>query len=59
MAPFMDLLNAFGLYLGVPLLFVAIVAWIYRPSAKKRYQADGNIPFYGDKKAGKGDQNHR
>ena len=40
----------YGLYLGIPLIFLALVAWIYRPSAKKRYQADGNIPFYGDKK---------
>jgi cbb3-type cytochrome oxidase subunit 3 len=23
--------------MGVPLIFVAIVLWIYRPSAKRRY----------------------
>lgn len=43
-------LAEYGLYLGIPLFFLALVAWIYRPSAKKRYQADGNTPFYGDKK---------
>jgi cbb3-type cytochrome oxidase subunit 3 len=48
-----ELFSKYGLYFGIPLLFVAIVAWIYRPSAKKRYQADGNLPFYGDKKLDK------
>jgi cbb3-type cytochrome oxidase subunit 3 len=35
----------YWLYWSVPLIFLTIVAWIYRPSAKKRYKADGNIPF--------------
>lgn len=48
-----NLLMEYWLFLGIPLAFLAVVAWIYRPSAKKRYQADGNIPFYGDKKDGK------
>ena len=43
----------YGVFFGLPLLFLLIVAWIYRPGAKKRYQADGNLPFYGDKKADK------
>lgn len=42
------LVAEYWLYWGVPLVFLAIVAWIYRPSAKKRYKADGNIPFRGD-----------
>ena len=45
-----DLFAKYGLFLGIPLVFLGIVIWIYRPSAKKRYQADGNLPFYGDKK---------
>ncbi len=45
-----NMLAEYGLYLGIPLVFLVVVAWIYRPSAKKRYRADGNIPFYGDKK---------
>lgn len=36
---------AYWLYLVIPLLFVAVVLWVYRPSAKKRYKADGMIPF--------------
>jgi cbb3-type cytochrome oxidase subunit 3 len=48
-----NLLVEYGLYLGIPLTFLVVVAWIYRPNAKKLYQADGNIPFYGDKKADK------
>jgi cbb3-type cytochrome oxidase subunit 3 len=50
MSQFLETFSAYGLYLGIPLLFLAIVAWVYRPGAKKRYQADGNLPFYGDKK---------
>jgi cbb3-type cytochrome oxidase subunit 3 len=51
-----DLFAKYGIFLGIPLIFLAIVVWIYRPSAKKRYEADGNLPFYGDKKAGKSRQ---
>ncbi len=48
-----NLLNAYGPYLGLLLVFLIIVAWVYRPSAKKRYEADGNIPFDGEGKKGK------
>jgi cbb3-type cytochrome oxidase subunit 3 len=48
MDQFVSLLAQYGLYLGIPLVFLAVVAWIYRPSAKDRYQANGNILFYGD-----------
>ncbi len=51
-------LTQYGVIIGMPLLFMAIVAWIYRPDAKKRFQADGNIPFYGDKKAAKARPGH-
>ncbi|MDD5176355.1 MAG: cbb3-type cytochrome c oxidase subunit 3 [Sterolibacterium sp.] len=50
MNQFVSMLSEYGLFLGIPLVFLAIVAWVCRPSAKKRYQADGNIPFSGDKK---------
>ena len=46
----LELLSTYGLFLGLPLLFILIVFWIYRPGAKRRYAADGNIPFFGDKK---------
>ncbi len=47
-----EFFTQYGLFLGIPLIFLAIVFWVYRPSARKRYEADGNLPFYGDKKAG-------
>ena len=43
----------YGLYLIVPIVFLAVVAWIFRPGAKKRYQADGDIPFEGVEKDGR------
>ncbi len=46
-------LTQYGLFLGIPLAFLAIVIWVFRPGAKKRYQADANLPFYGDKKTDK------
>lgn len=41
----LDVLVEYWLYWSIPLLFLAVVAWIYRPSAKDDYKADGNIPF--------------
>lgn len=45
-----DFIAQYGLFFGIPLIFIGIVIWVYRPGAKKRYQADANLPFYGDKK---------
>jgi len=53
MTQIVDLLTRYGYFLGVPLALLAVVLWIYRPSAKKSYEADGNIPFQEDKKTGK------
>lgn len=47
------MIGEYWLYFGIPLVFLAIVAWVYRPAAKKRHEADGNIPFLGEKNAGK------
>lgn len=41
----LQFLATYGLFLGLPLLFLAIVAWVYRPGAKRAYRADGRIPF--------------
>ena len=51
MNQFLGTFSDYAIYIAIPLAFLAIVIWVYRPSAKKRYQADGNIPFYGDKKS--------
>jgi len=39
----------YWLYVIVPLIFVALVLWVYRPWAKRRYKADGMIPFDADR----------
>lgn len=39
------MLAEYWLYWAVPLIFLVIVIWVYRPSAKKRYKDDGLIPF--------------
>ena len=53
MTQIFSLLMEYGYYVGIALALVAAIVWIYRPSAKKRYEADGNIPFREDKKDGK------
>ncbi len=39
MSQLANMLAEYGLYLGIPLAFLVVVAWIYRPSAKKRCHA--------------------
>ncbi len=53
MSTFLHFASEYGLFLGIPLIFLAVVAWIYRPGARKRYQDDGKIPFAEDKKGPK------
>ena len=43
-------ITQYGFFLGIPLLFIGIVIWVFRPGSKKRYQEDSNLPFYGDKR---------
>lgn len=50
-------LSTYGLFLGLPLLFLGIVLWVYRPGAKGSYRADGRLPF-DDKDAGHKDDGH-
>lgn len=56
MKTFLDFLSTYGLFLGLPLLFLAIVAWIYRPGTSRAYRADAEIPFTED--AGKPGKDH-
>ena len=44
-----NFVTQYAFFIGIPLLFIGIVIWVFRPSAKYRYQADANLPFYGDK----------
>lgn len=48
MNTFLNFLSTYGLFLGLPLLFLVIVAWVYRPGAKRAYRADARIPFAED-----------
>lgn len=48
MQTIMKFLSEYGWLISVPLVFVALVAWVYRPSARRRYQQDGAIPFDDD-----------
>jgi cbb3-type cytochrome oxidase subunit 3 len=42
---FIDNLSTYGLFLGIPLLILLIVFWVYRPSTRRRYQDDAQLPF--------------
>lgn len=48
MDAFWQFLHQYGWFIGAPLLFVIVVAYIFRPSARKRYEQDGEIPFEDD-----------
>lgn len=48
MNQFINMITEYWLYLGIPLAFLVMLVWVYRPAAKRRYQADGKIPFEGD-----------
>lgn len=50
MDSFMDLFAEYGLFLGIPLVFLVIIVWVYRPGSGKRYREDGQIPFQDDDK---------
>jgi cbb3-type cytochrome oxidase subunit 3 len=45
MNTFVAWLIQYWFYVGAVLTFVAIIAWVYRPSAKGRYKVDRSIPF--------------
>jgi hypothetical protein len=55
MSQILYLSSQYGLFLGIPLLFLGIalsyltiVAWFSRPTAKQRYQADSDLPLHCD-----------
>lgn len=39
------LLEEYGWFIGVPVVFILIALWIFRPGAKKGYEEDGKLPF--------------
>jgi cbb3-type cytochrome oxidase subunit 3 len=47
-------LQQYGIYAAVFLLLLAVVAWVYRPGSKRRYEEDGRLPFdEGERKDGR------
>ena len=46
-----DFLMHNRLYLAAIVAFLAIFAWVYRPSARNIYETNGNIPFDGNDNA--------
>ncbi len=48
MTDFFDILSTYGLFLGIPILFLLIVFWVYRPGARRRYEDDARLPFEED-----------
>ncbi len=48
-----DIINfivQYAFFFGIPLIFIGIVIWVFRPKAKKRYQEDAKLPFSNGKK---------
>jgi len=39
------LLAEYWVYFCVPLIFLGVVVWVFRPTGKASFQADGEIPF--------------
>jgi cbb3-type cytochrome oxidase subunit 3 len=48
MVHFLNMLHLYILFFGIPLAFLAVVIWVYRRGAKRRYREDGEIPFHED-----------
>lgn len=41
-------LGAYLWFLGIPILFLLIVFYVFRPGARRRYRRDAEIPFRED-----------
>ena len=50
MTQLVNILAEYSLYLGIPLALLAIVAWVYRPSAKNATRPMGIFPSTKTKK---------
>lgn len=50
MEAFMQFLVGNIWFIGIPLIFLIIVLYVFRPGARRRYQKDAEIPFREDDK---------
>lgn len=48
MTNLMNFLSSYGWFFAIPVAFLAVIAWVYRPGADKRYRDDARIPFKQD-----------
>jgi len=46
-----QLLKEYGWFVGIPIAFLVVVWYVFRPQRRKRYEQDGRIPFDEDRKA--------
>jgi len=52
MQTLINFLTHYGPFLGVFLVFLALLIWVYLPGAKNRPTNAGNLRFFGGKKDG-------
>jgi len=45
MGEWLEWIVKYGWFIGIPLLFLIIVIYVYRPKRRKRYRKDAEIPF--------------
>lgn len=45
-----ELLEQYGWFDGIPIAFLTIVWFVFRPKRKKRYEQEARIPFEEDRK---------
>lgn len=43
-----DFLQGYGWFIGTPLAFLIVVAYIFRPGANRAYKKDAELPFQDD-----------
>jgi cbb3-type cytochrome oxidase subunit 3 len=48
MTSLLDLLSRYGWFFGVPIVFLVVIAWVFRPGAGRRYRKDAKMPFEDD-----------
>ena len=49
MEQLLETLVPYLIWFGIPVAFVLLVIWVFRPGARRRYQKDATIPFQEDK----------
>ena len=45
MQHFLQLISDYGWFIGIPLGFIVIVVYVFRPDARKKYEEEGRIPL--------------